>query len=196
MSSLRLGKKLQPAKRAWKSFSTRLQSRVHKVNIPKAIKSTYKQLLVTLHSLTSRTTPHAASNHHVHRHSKKNIPAVRIDDLFAEHASSSIHLDANKGHHARGETSRGKEVAPVGMEEDEEDMGGGSSGIETIEDAWKIVVAKSPKLQVDEKTRESKSPQLQVDEKAEEFISKFHQDMRIQKERSLLESQERLDRNG
>lgn len=53
--------------------------------------------------------------------------------------------------------------------------------IDTLEDAWKVVVAKSPNLQ--------------VDEKAEEFIKKFHEDMKLQKERSLLEFQERLARS-
>ncbi|KAJ1398929.1 hypothetical protein SESBI_30724 [Sesbania bispinosa] len=127
------------------------------------------------HSLTRRT-PYAASNYHVHRHSKNNTSAIGIDDLFAEPASS-MHEHANKAH-AQGETSRGKEV--VGKK----DLAGGSgsSGINTIEDAWKIVVAKSS--------------QQQVDERAEDFISKFHEDMRLQKERSLLEFQERLARSA
>ena len=62
------------------------------------------------------------------------------------------------------------------------DLAEGSSDMNTIEDAWKALVAKSP--------------QLQVDQKAEEFISKFRQDMRLQKERSLLEFQEMLARGS
>lgn len=58
----------------------------------------------------------------------------------------------------------------------------GESGMNAIEDAWQAVVAKSP--------------QLQVDEKAEEFISKFREDMKLQKERSLLEFQEMLARSA
>ncbi|KAK7278405.1 hypothetical protein RJT34_23433 [Clitoria ternatea] len=168
MSRLRLGKKLQPAKRVWRSFSNTLQSKVHKLNIPKTIKATFKRLLATLHSLhhlehTSRR-PYAASNYHVH---SKNTSAICIDDLFAEPGSSKqVHGNET---HAQGDTSSGKEVP------------GGSGSMNTIEDAWKAVVAKSP--------------QLQVDEKAEAFISKFYEDMRLQKERSLLEFQERLARS-
>ncbi|XP_057433987.1 uncharacterized protein LOC130726708 [Lotus japonicus] len=115
---MRLGKKVQPAKRAWKKFSTKLKLN----NIPKAIKATFKHI--------TRRTPHAASsNHHV--------------DLIA-----------NEG----GESS---------MEED----------IETIEDAWKIVVAKS--------SHDDPMQDEDVDQKAEEFISKFYQGIR--KEMSLLE---------
>ncbi|XP_027367502.1 uncharacterized protein LOC113873546 [Abrus precatorius] len=181
MSRLRLGKKLQPAKKAWKSFSNTLQSKVYKLNIPKVMKATFKRLLVTLHSLhqfipsrarrslTSRR-PYAASNYHVQ---SKNISAICIDDLFGE-AASSMHMHANKNH-AQGETSRGKEV--IGKR----DLAVGSSGI-NIEDAWKAVIAKSP--------------HLQVDERAEEFISKFHEDMRLQKERSLLEFQEMIARSS
>ncbi|XP_020203171.1 uncharacterized protein LOC109788761 [Cajanus cajan] len=180
MSRPRLGKKLQPAKKAWKSFSNKLQSKLHKLNIRKAIKATFKRLLDTLNSLrhlipskgrrslTSRR-PDAASNYHVH---SKNISAIRIDDLFTEPASS-MHVHANKTH-VQGETSRGKEV--IGKK----DLAGGNNDMNTIEDVWKAVVAKSP--------------QLQVDEKAEEFISKFREDMRLQKERSMLEFQEMLAR--
>ncbi|GAU25247.1 hypothetical protein TSUD_17600 [Trifolium subterraneum] len=74
--------------------------------------------------------------------------------------------------HAIGETSR--EVEKVHEENN-------SNDIDTIEDAWKAVVAKSP--------------MMQVDQKAEEFISKFRQDMRLQKEKSLIEFHERLARS-
>lgn len=184
MTRVRLGKKLEPAKKAWKCYSKKLQSKVHKLNIPKAIKATFKRLLATLRSLhrlipsrghrvlTSRR-PYDASNYRIH---DKNISAIRIDDVFTEH-TSSMHVHANKTIHAqKGETSRHKEVIC------KKELAGGSSGVNTIEDAWKAVVAKSP--------------QLEVDEKAEEFISKFREDMRLQKERSLLEFQEMLARGS
>ena len=87
-----------------------------------------------------------------------------------------MRVHANKSTHVQGETSKGKEVV------DKKDLPSGSSDIDTIEDAWKAVVAKSP--------------MLQVDERAEEFISKFHEDMKLQKERSLMEFQEMLARSA
>ncbi|KAG5004504.1 hypothetical protein JHK86_028643 [Glycine max] len=181
MSRLRLGKKLQPAKKAWKSFSNKVQSKVQKLNIPKAIKATFKRLLASLHSLhhllpsrARHRRPLASNNYHVH--SKKNISVISIDDLFTEPASSSSSSSSSvmnvHAHAHHGETSRSKEV--------KKDLAEGISDMNTIEDAWKALVAKSP--------------QLQVDQKAEEFISKFRQDMRLQKERSLLEFQEMLAR--
>ncbi|MED6207737.1 hypothetical protein PIB30_038460 [Stylosanthes scabra] len=194
MSSLKIGKKLQPAKKAWRSFSKAVQSRVNRHNIQKSIKNTLHRLITTFHylchlitcrrgrghhrSLTTTRTPYSASYH------GRSIPAIHIDDLFAESASASTSTSATsirvRGNNnttsttrARGEASRGKEVV-VEKKELQED-------IDTLEDAWKVVVAKSP--------------MLQVDQKAEEFISKFHLDMKIQKEKSLLEFQEMLARS-
>lgn len=185
MSRLKLSKKLQPAKKAWRSFSHTLQSKVHRLNIPKAFKTTLQRLISTFHSLRhfihtkarrhSLTRPYyynpssssSAYYHHVHR---KNFSAIRIDDLFAEPPAPSSSSSSAEI------TCRGK--AEMGNK----DLGGESSTLNTIEDAWKLVVAKSP--------------QLQVDEKAEEFISKFREDIKLQKERSLLEFQERLARSA
>lgn len=184
MSRLKLAKKLQPAKKAWKSFSNTLKSKVHKLNIPMLIKTTLQRLISTFHSLShlkssrrhrslTTTRPYSTSYYHVQR---KNFAAISIDDLFAETASVSVHATSNSTHHAKGQTSRGK-----GVNGNMDLHGGESSGMNTIEDAWKAVVAKSP--------------QLQVDEKAEEFIYKFREDMRLQKERSLLEFQDMLARS-
>ncbi|KAI4318031.1 hypothetical protein L6164_025843 [Bauhinia variegata] len=183
MSRPRQTKKLHPAKKAWRSFSNALQSKIHKLNIPRAIKNTIQRLVSSLHSLASliptnsrarrsRTRRYSTSYYQVQH---KNF-AVRIDDLYAEPANN-VKFQA-KSLHAQGETSRGKGNEVIR----EKESTGENSQIDTIEDAWKAVVARSP--------------QLQVDEKAEEFINKFHQDMRLQKEMSLLEFQERLKRSA
>ncbi|KAF7837467.1 DUF761 domain protein [Senna tora] len=193
MSRQKLTKKLQPAKKAWRNFSNTLQSKVHKLNIPKAIRTTIQRLVSTYHSLhlfvstklrhhrSLPTRPYynnsSSSYHHVHH--RKNFRAIRIDDLFSEPppplaavASSSSSWEAR---------SKGKAVM-MGMNKDLGEGGESSNGLDTIEDAWKVVVAKSP--------------QLQVDQKAEEFISKFREDMKLQKEKSMLEFQERLARSS
>jgi len=74
--------------------------------------------------------------------------------------------------HAQGETSR--EIEKVHVDDNNND-------VDTLEDAWKVVV--------------SRSPMLQVDQKADEFIYKFREDIRLQKEKSLLEFHERLARS-
>ncbi|XP_061347660.1 uncharacterized protein LOC133293138 [Gastrolobium bilobum] len=158
MAQVRLGKKLKTAKKAWKSFSKTL-------NIPKDIKAINATFTWLLPSRGRATRPFAAaaSNYNVHSNNMSTIP---IDDLFAEPASDSMHVHAYYTH-AQGETIIGNEVI-------------GSSVIETLEDAWRVVVANSP--------------QLQVYERAEQFISMFYEDLRIQKEMSLLEFQEMLAR--
>ncbi|KAK7393686.1 hypothetical protein VNO78_22249 [Psophocarpus tetragonolobus] len=199
MSRTRLGKKLQPTKKAWKCFSNTVR---YKLNIPKSIKATLQRLLSAFHSLGhlinsrlhhSLTTPRqrATSYYHVQH---KHCAAIHIDDLFGNKANNSVvsmhaTVTNRSSAHAQGqgETSKSK-----GKEKEEHDIyrgkcrnqnhDGESSGLNTIEDAWKVVVAKSP--------------QLQVDQKAEEFISKFREDMRLQKERSMLEFQELLARSA
>lgn len=124
MSPLKLGKKLQPAKKAFKATIKRLIATFHHLIPSKGSKTSYM---------------HAASNYHVHK--KKDRSGIRIDGLFSEH----VH-DTNEAH-VLEETSRSKDM--VGMKD------GGN--LDTIEDAWNIVVGKTP--------------QLHVDERAEEFIT-------------------------
>lgn len=57
-----------------------------------------------------------------------------------------------------------------------------TKSIYSVEDAWKAVVAASPQLRC-------------VDERAEEFIYKVRQDMRLQKEKSLVDFEEMLARS-
>ncbi|CAI0558864.1 unnamed protein product [Linum tenue] len=61
------------------------------------------------------------------------------------------------------------------------DENGNNNPMETLEDAWREVVARSPQLQP-------------VDVRAEEFIHNFRADMKIQKARSVLEKQSLLPR--
>ncbi|KAK9288550.1 hypothetical protein L1049_017009 [Liquidambar formosana] len=52
-----------------------------------------------------------------------------------------------------------------------------------VDDAWKAIIASSPQLRG-------------VDERAEEFISKFHEEMKLQKEKSILDFEEMLARSA
>lgn len=89
-----------------------------------------------------------------------------------------MHTKNNQHLGTQAETSRCKQ------ELDEEKIAtSNSKSVYSVEDAWQAVVASSPQLRV-------------VDERAEEFIYKFRQDMKLQKERSLLEFQEMLARSA
>uniref|UniRef100_A0A7N2LYW4 Uncharacterized protein n=1 Tax=Quercus lobata TaxID=97700 RepID=A0A7N2LYW4_QUELO len=106
-----------------------------------------------------------------HNQPQKNFSAIHIDELFDEPVSVYT-----KNMHAHAETSKGKKVF------NEKVLPTNTNNINSVEDAWKVVVASSP--------------HLQVDERAEEFISKFHEEMKLQKERSNLEFQEMLARSA
>lgn len=67
-------------------------------------------------------------------------------------------------------------------EKDQEDEEGMPEIADSMEDAWRRVVAASP--------------HLRVDERADEFIYKFRESMKMEKERSFLEFQERLKRSA
>ncbi|KAJ7954707.1 Cotton fiber protein [Quillaja saponaria] len=180
MSLMRLGRKLQPAKKAWKSFTKTVHAKIHKLNIPKAITTTIQRVISGFHSLrfflpTKRRSISRPSTstfyHQVHR---KNFASIHIDELFAGEPELPVH---DKKLNEHGETSRGKEVLI------EKRLPGKSNSMYSIEDAWKAVVASSPNLRG-------------VEERADEFIVKFREDMKIQKERSILEFQEMLTRSA
>ncbi|KAK9991809.1 hypothetical protein SO802_026794 [Lithocarpus litseifolius] len=178
MSRSSLAKKLHHAKKAWKSFTITLQSKFHKLKISKAIKTTTHRLLAMRcfrflfkrHPLTKPSYQYSQHYYH-HNQPQKNFSAIHIDELFDEPVSVYT-----KNMHAHAETSKGKKVL------DEKVLPTNTNNINSVEDAWKVVVASSP--------------HLQVDERAEEFISKFHEEMKLQKERSNLEFQEMLARSA
>ncbi|GMY27134.1 Cotton fiber protein [Fagus crenata] len=184
MSRSSLAKKVHLAKKAWKSFTITLQSKFHKLKNSKVIKTTTHRLLAMRsfrslfpfkkHPLTKSS--YRYSQHYYQHHNnqpQKNFSAIHIDQLFDEPVS--VHTK-NRHAHAHAETSKGKEVL------DEKISPTKSNSIYSVEDAWKVVVASSP--------------HLQVDERAEEFISKFREEIKLQKERSILEFQEMLDRSA
>ncbi|XP_004497847.1 uncharacterized protein [Cicer arietinum] len=180
MSRMRLSKKFKPCKKAWKNLSNTLQSKFNKIDISKSLKAALQYLISLFHSLThlitskgthrsitsSRSYATTSNYYHVQH---KNFATIQINELCNKSSSN------NSIHHVQGETSRESSEKVHG------DKNNKNSDINTIEDAWKAVVAKSP--------------MMQVDQKAEEFIYKFREDMRLQKEKSLLEFHERLARS-
>ncbi|XP_062109332.1 uncharacterized protein LOC133819960 [Humulus lupulus] len=241
MSRWNIRRKLSPAKRAWKTITTRLQPKILDIinlikhsNIPTAIKTTSRRLLYTLSSflptkLRSISNPSSAtfrrrqtttSNHNYsynysHQPVYKNFPAIHIDELFPystgeqprglvsatagggdkslENKSTNI-VRRNTGNnimygHEASSSNRnndkGKRSVVVEDGRGDKDMKrvGSNKSIYSVEEAWMAVVASSPQLRG-------------VDERAEEFISNFREDMKLQKEKSILEFHEMLKRSA
>ncbi|KAL6313028.1 hypothetical protein AAG906_022025 [Vitis piasezkii] len=158
---MRLAKKLLGAKKAWKSLTSRVQSKRHKLNISKA-KNTH--LVACKRPRKRRAFKRSYSALHYDHHYKrcdqqqlhKGFAAIYVDHLFAEGAP--------------GETSKGKQVVAEGSNGGKAKTETGAGSLETkaseksgctVSDAWKAAVASSPQLRG-------------VDERADEFISTFH----------------------
>ncbi|KAH9764396.1 cotton fiber protein [Citrus sinensis] len=186
-----LSKKLKPAKRAWKSFTSNLQSKLQSLNVPKTLKTTTHRFInfCSLHlfipfkkRFLTRTTHRRSRYNHLYRQYyqqyRRDFEAIFIDNLYSEPiSSSSAHAKTTDHAHNAAETSsRGKEAAA-------HEKSNNKQSVYSVEDAWNAVVASSPQLRC-------------VDERADEFIYKFREDMKIQRERSLLEYQEMLARGA
>ncbi|KAA8527771.1 hypothetical protein F0562_035360 [Nyssa sinensis] len=201
MSSFNLAKKLQHAKKAWKSFTNTLQSKLQKLNISKAVRKTTKRIIalrpirsVIPHKLRSRThSERLRSRHHhrlrhyhnYHQHQKIGFAAIYVDQLFPEptsmHAKHLHSLDeASNGKMAKAEATVGVKV--IDKKALPKKSKAGETSAPTMADAWKAAVSALPQLPG-------------VDERAEEFISKFRQDMNLQREQSFLEFQQMLARD-
>ncbi|XP_021899576.1 uncharacterized protein LOC110815909 [Carica papaya] len=172
-NSMSLKKKLKPAQIAWRSFTTKLQSTLH---VPTTIKSkTHRLLKFFSHHLFipfKKRFLIAKASIHGRRH--RGYPNQhRYYKHTDQNKLAAIYIDQL---YAETETSRsGKAEVDDGDEN--------KSVHNSIEDAWNAIVASSPHLRG-------------VDERAEEFIFKFREDMRLQKERSYLEFQEMLARSA
>ncbi|KAB5545109.1 hypothetical protein DKX38_013221 [Salix brachista] len=181
MSRSGLAKKLQPAKKALKRFTKTLKSKLHDLNHSKAvrvIKTSTDRLLAYCSSrfflpFKKRfiAKPRGGSRQYDRRYSNKTplhstLSTIYIDNLYASEPS----LTSARHFHSRAETSgRGKAVAVEKVVPRKEDETGEKS-VYSIEDAWREVVARSPHLRP-------------VDERAEEFIYKFREEIKLQKEK-------------
>ncbi|KAF8015859.1 hypothetical protein BT93_H1414 [Corymbia citriodora subsp. variegata] len=197
MSRRGLGKKLLPAKKAWKAITNNLRSRLNKLKNSRFVEEASHRLLSSrfiryLLSLAfrgrrslARTSPytgrqHLHHNYHHYRYQgrdayEKDFAPIYIDELFDEPSSLS---SSRTTVCVKGETSRSSTQVEGGK------LAGERNGEREydIDERWRAIVAMSP--------------QLRVDERAEEFISKFKEDMKLQRERSDIEFQERLRRSA
>ncbi|KAL5542267.1 hypothetical protein UlMin_009977 [Ulmus minor] len=194
-----LRKKLSPAKKAWKTFKAKLQPKLQKLtSLPKSIKnithqlfsfrfisfrffisSKFRAISKPYFPSSSRRNYNYNQQYYHHNMPYKNFEAIHIDELFAE---PNMVKNLHNTKYAEGETSnkKGKQVVD---DRNEKVLVSKSKSVYSVDDAWKAVVASSPQLRG-------------VDERAEEFICNFRQEMKLQKERSILEFQEMLARSA
>ena len=207
MSRFNLAKKLLPAKKAWKSFKTKFQSKLQKLKTSKAIKRTKKYCIHTLNSIRvfipcklyalinrSPLRSRLRFYHHDHQHTGSSS-AIYVDALFPGHArhysslAKMVASSSSAGNKVKLEETTSSnvvkkhhQIAAPGLKILEKKIKGGetsTSAAASAADAWKIPL--SPHLRC-------------VDERAEDFISKFHQEMKLEREQSIIDFHEMLAR--
>ncbi|KAK4427809.1 hypothetical protein Salat_1549900 [Sesamum alatum] len=223
MSSFNLTKKLQPARKAWKSFRNRLQSKLRDPKLVKRITTLKQHCLIAWQSIfrflhrkflgvTKRPVP-PRSHRHLYHHVGRGFSAIYVDELFPGPVRLSSEPGKSKESMAESSSSTSVNKSRPG------------SSVETRIDGkiqiqgGKVMSAKIPgddhekglgvgkgKAKAGESSRSSGSaekwkvpmiPQFKgVDERAEEFIAKFRQDMKLEREQSILEFEEMLKRSA
>ncbi|KAI4368406.1 hypothetical protein MLD38_016965 [Melastoma candidum] len=188
--SLKRKKLLPPAHKAWKVISGGFLSQINKLKSSALVRRIVSAAILTIRSfrpslpfnsghrcrpLIPRTfhpssTRHASYYGYGHQLQKNSYSPIYIDELF-DRRERAKEKACGSVTSARGECS--------GIDKDK----GGDEMSCDIEERWRTIVSKSPQLRC-------------VDERAEEFIDKFKEEMKLERERSMLEFQEMLRRGA
>ncbi|CAN8275226.1 unnamed protein product [Cochlearia groenlandica] len=189
MVSLRQKKKQNPARQAWRSFKNMFKSKFRDMDMASSVRESTSRVIrfISDRLIVPFRTRYLQNNNY----SRKNQTSRRFLNFFSRPITkqrryrdayddddyySQIYQYQSKSH-SEGTSVRREEKVVV-EDEEEERM---PEIADSMEDAWRRVVAASP--------------HLRVDERADEFIYKFRESMKMEKERSFLEFQERLKRS-
>ncbi|KAJ8615821.1 hypothetical protein MRB53_035193 [Persea americana] len=198
MYNMKLRKKLQPARKVWKGFTSKFQAKLLELKPSKALKNTTLRLNTTMLSLLGR--PHRSSHHrrpkkppltrplaalgtHSRQNHSKFFDPVYIDDLFKEPVS--VRMKAIEPAIRGNMDEKG---APSNTEN-----GPGSLSLMPYDEPIKDMELSMSRE--GENGAPSGAPELSVvDERAERFITEFRREMSLQRQRSFREYQEMLQR--
>ncbi|KAF8098706.1 hypothetical protein N665_0260s0016 [Sinapis alba] len=185
MALLCVSKKKIVVKRAWNRFTHKLRSKFRDIKIAASVRDSTSRLfrVITHHLIVPFRTRYLHFNKgYSHNHSQ-------FLELFSrpffkrkcrrKHSERQIYQYEIQRWRQREIKSEQK---VLGRKKEKEEEEGPEEIVDSMEDAWMRVVAASP--------------HLRVDEKADQFINKFREAMRLEKERSLLDFQERLIRSA
>ncbi|KAK6138875.1 hypothetical protein DH2020_027384 [Rehmannia glutinosa] len=191
MSTFYLAKKLQPATKAWKSFKNHLQSKLRHnpkfsntiITIRRRCTAAWRSIFLFIHqkviSLTRRSPPN--SRRHLHHHQSNS--AVYVDELFPGPVSLA---EPRKNKENMDESSRGMSFNKSRPRSATETQNAGKIQTRKVEKSFPEFL----------KIWKKEKQKLGIDERAEEFIAKFRQDMKLEREQSLLDFEEMLKRSA
>lgn len=224
MSNFNLRKKLiLPTKKAWKSFTNKLQSKLHKLKLSKAIKSskniciraynyifpTITRKLINRSSSPQRTRRNFYHNYYQYQQCHKNTASpIYVDQLFPEpilkptwqnHSSCKISaprveefVASSSGVDVNCRSKLDQEEQEIIMRAIEENS--------ALKKGKAIESGTNYYRTFDNNIDEWRTPSMPhingVDRRAEEFISKFREDMQLERQQSILDFQEMLARGA
>ncbi|KAL0376792.1 UNVERIFIED_CONTAM: hypothetical protein Scaly_0796800 [Sesamum calycinum] len=188
MSSFNLAKKLQPARKAWKSFRNRLQSKLRDSKLVTATitalgqhcsiawQSIFRFLHRKVLGLVTLAEPGKIKGMAESSSTSVSDNKSRPGSAVETHRGGTIQIQDKVRAKIPGDDEKG--LAPVGKGKAK---AGESSKSSASAEKWKLPMI----------------PQFKgVDERAEEFIAKFRQDMKLEREQSILEFEEMLKRSA
>lgn len=174
-------KLLPPVHKAWKIITRGFLSQINNLKNSTFVRrihsfSPYSPFKGRCQTIIPRTC-YPSSYHHASPQKNYYAP-IYIEELFGRHDRTN---DKARGSatSTKGERSRSSKDE---LDERKRDEGGDKMSY-CIDERWMAIVAKSPQL-------------CSVDERAEEFIGRFKEEMKLERERSILEFQEMIRRGA
>ncbi|KAL4567491.1 hypothetical protein LXL04_023076 [Taraxacum kok-saghyz] len=181
-------KKLIQVKKACKSFTDQiLRSRCNKIRVRKAIKTVSTFFVSSRHKIRIRSMRQRSSTSHHYHLLQKGLPAIFIDDMY----------DPKQGRLSREPITKKENKKPDFLTTSGSTTNTRTSGSKLEE---KITTEQCLLLREKKKNDGRKRDIAQirdtrgVDERAEDYILKVRQQMRLQREQSLIDFQEMLAR--
>ncbi|KAL1200046.1 hypothetical protein V5N11_030273 [Cardamine amara subsp. amara] len=188
-------KKQNSAKRAWKNFTNMVKSKFRDIEIGSSVRESTARVLrfLSRRLIVPFRTRYLENNSYTDKYyySRNQTSSKRFLNFFSrpltktKRRSYGYDDDYSQSYYqsqSRGEGTSERKEKVVGRKEEKEEEEVMPEIADSMEDAWRRVVAASP--------------HLRVNERADEFIYKFRESMKMEKERSFLEFQERLKRSA
>ncbi|XP_010466646.1 PREDICTED: uncharacterized protein LOC104746816 [Camelina sativa] len=200
MALLRFSEKKNEVKRAWKSFTNKLRSKVRDLEIVTLVRDSTScllhgiscRLIVLFKTRYLQNTNSRTQFNKSYRHSHSLRQRSRfLKFLSRPFANKKCLKRYSEGNYRQiykyqsqllGQGAIRREEKFLGRKKEKDEEDGAQELVGSMEDAWRRVVAASP--------------HLRVDERATKFIYKFKEEMRMERERYFLEFQERLIRSA
>ncbi|XP_024996998.1 uncharacterized protein LOC112529823 [Cynara cardunculus var. scolymus] len=175
-------RKLLHVKKTCKSFTEIFRSKFHKIKFHKAIKKVTTFLVSSRYKIHIRPMRQRFATSHHHHLLQKGFPAIFIDELYVSKSSQQARVRTTGNDEEGYVTSTRTSTSGCKVEKN----------VATEHDSLPREKKKDVSMIKDRLwTRDIRG----VDERAEDFIFKVREEMKLQREQSILDFQEMLARS-